>query len=763
MPFPSQELSHSKKACTAVFLLLAILSISVVNLAHAQSWSNHSPMKKARSESSAVSFNGQIYVFNGFGPGIRIENTVEQYNPSNGSWNIISTTSTGLGNAVTHNGIVRVGADVWVIGGRIGNHPGPVSNKVWIFNLNSRNWRPGPSLPIPGAGGGAALVNNRIHWFGGLDTQARCDVGRHLVYDLGNPGAGWRDITHVAAMPSPRNHFSTVELGGKIYAIGGQFGHDACPGKPAADTNLVHVFNPQNNQWNRLANLPIAQSHAEPSTFVHGNQIYLVGGERFGDRVYLYNPGSNNWQQVYTLPERLLAPVARIINGRLIVAGGGAPTTAVPITTMRSLAVAGAETPSVPAAPTAPEPVQEPELPENFQPFLISFEAESFSTSTDTSSHQWQGVAISGSSGSSLAALPDSGFISEQAANSPSLQYLLNFEQAGVYYVWVRGFGDTDGKSNSLHVGLNADILPSSDKLQGFTDEWRWSNATRDGHRATLQIDEAGVHNVSLWMREDGLAVDKIVISNDPRYQPEGQGPANNDGSRDDGSQTLEPVTSAGNNGNNAAAAPGISVHNGTISWPNDGWYQVLDARSFLPLCGGGSQCSVSPGEYIVINHSTGARYEGISVAAISTDGAANTADSLAGAPFTIDGNSIRFATEAWFQVQDSATLASICNGLNPCTVAAGSYVVIDHSTGQRYDDVLVGVAAIDESMANNRAMPVAGNGRITWTGGDWYQVLRLPEYESVCEGRNACDVPAGEYVVVNLTTGQRFENIRVP
>ena len=40
-----------------------------------------------------------------------------------------------------------------------------------VFNLNlKKDGR--PSLPVSVAAGGAAVVNNKIHWFGGIDKDA---------------------------------------------------------------------------------------------------------------------------------------------------------------------------------------------------------------------------------------------------------------------------------------------------------------------------------------------------------------------------------------------------------------------------------------------------------------------------------------------------------------------------------------------------------------------------------------------------------------
>lgn len=64
--------------------------------------------------------------------------------------------------------------------------------------------------------------------------------------------------------------------------------------------------------------------------------------------------------------------------------------------------------------------------------------------------------------------------------------------------------------------------------------------------------------------------------------------------------------------GSFATAAP--SVSDNTISWPDDGWYQVQDQATHTEVCGGGRSCDVEPGTYVVINHSTGERFNNITV-----------------------------------------------------------------------------------------------------------------------------------------------------
>lgn len=527
------------QAVVALGLLIATGS------ATAQNWVNQSNMKVPRVEASTVDYRDDIYVFNGFKHRLQIANSVEKYDAATKQWSIISTTSVDNGSAVTHNGTVRVGTDVWIIGGRIGRHPGVVSNKVWIFNLNTQKWRRGPDLPAPVAGGGAALVNNKIHWIGGLDRNARCDVGTHFVYNLGQPSAGWKNITVKAGMPSPRNHFSTAVVNGVIYAMGGQYGHDACPGKFTQDTTLVHAFNPKNNSWSRKADLPNKNSHAEPGTFVYKGDIYTTGGENAKNKVWKYNPRTNKWSTFRTLAENLVAPVARIVDGHLVVAGGGAPIAQQATNRVRSLkvdnnppAVKPESTPE-PTPEPAPEPPKEP-VPGSQKPkgdTLISMEAEYFDVNTNTSTHQWIHTTIGNSSNDdAMTTNPDQGELAGTTENTPMLSYLVYFNHPGKHYLWVRGFGDSNksgvGNSDSIHIGLNGTVSSSAYRVDQFPSQWTWSRHTPGNPVASLNVVEAGVNIVNIWMREDGLAIDKFVITSNPNFVPTGFGPEVTDGTQ---------------------------------------------------------------------------------------------------------------------------------------------------------------------------------------------------------------------------------------
>lgn len=110
--------------------------------------------------------------------------------------------------------------------------------------------------------------------------------------------------------------------------------------------------------------------------------------------------------------------------------------------------------------------------------------------------------------------------------SSPELQYSVSFATAREYVVWVRGAA-TNAAGDSLHIGLNGAVATTADNLTGFhLNEWGWSAATMDGVTATLTIPTPGVYTVTVWAREDGVRVDRLLLTTDTAYLPSRSGPA---------------------------------------------------------------------------------------------------------------------------------------------------------------------------------------------------------------------------------------------
>ncbi len=160
----------------------------------------------------------------------------------------------------------------------------------------------------------------------------------------------------------------------------------------------------------------------------------------------------------------------------------------------------------------------------------VVMEAERYDAKVPRSGKDWVlQTSQSGYSGSGyLTALPNSGVNQNTGYTtaSPELVYNVLFSATGTYYVWVRGAAPTTS-DDSLHAGLDGTGPASADRLNGFGTGWSWRQSTADSVPATLQITTPGLHTIHLWMREDGLKVDKLLLrKNSSTTAPSGTGPA---------------------------------------------------------------------------------------------------------------------------------------------------------------------------------------------------------------------------------------------
>ena len=148
----------------------------------------------------------------------------------------------------------------------------------------------------------------------------------------------------------------------------------------------------------------------------------------------------------------------------------------------------------------------------------VSMEAESAHDNIAQSGHTWtEDTSFPGYTGTSaMRALPNNKLkITESIeTTSPQLNYQVNFDRGGPQTLWIRGYG-SGGGSDSVHAGLNgvATITVISVPRTG----WGWVSRTID-------VPSAGVHTINIWMREDGVRIDKIVVNQGATVS--GPGPA---------------------------------------------------------------------------------------------------------------------------------------------------------------------------------------------------------------------------------------------
>lgn len=160
---------------------------------------------------------------------------------------------------------------------------------------------------------------------------------------------------------------------------------------------------------------------------------------------------------------------------------------------------------------------------------LVVMEAEHFMTNIDRGGHAWVvTTAFAGYSGeSAMQATPDVGDLVKKNKvhiNSPELTYDVDFSAGGTYYIWVRVHAEGNN-DNSLHSGLNGSVdAPNMETIT--TGGWAWTRLSTSGMVVSLDVPTAGMHTINVWMREDGIYIDKLLLTTDVAYVPTGIGPA---------------------------------------------------------------------------------------------------------------------------------------------------------------------------------------------------------------------------------------------
>lgn len=151
---------------------------------------------------------------------------------------------------------------------------------------------------------------------------------------------------------------------------------------------------------------------------------------------------------------------------------------------------------------------------------VLIIEAEAYQQTRSRSEQSWtirqepDGFEGQGA----MAALPDKGIRVRNNVNrySPGLAYEIVLPDDDTYYAWFRVWA-RDGNSNSLYAGMNERDIVEIDT--GEYRKWTWMRSGDRG-RARFRVRRAGTHTLNIWMREDGLYLDRIVITKDRSFRP---------------------------------------------------------------------------------------------------------------------------------------------------------------------------------------------------------------------------------------------------
>jgi len=129
----------------------------------------------------------------------------------------------------------------------------------------------------------------------------------------------WRTL---AAAGQARQEVAVATLGGKVYLIGGI--------RETSVSSAMEEYDPATDRWRFLASLPERLHHS--TAMAHGGFIYVFGGYRSlafdsTNAAYRYDPSTDRWTTITPMPTPRGAPAGAVIDDRLYVVGGASPQT----------------------------------------------------------------------------------------------------------------------------------------------------------------------------------------------------------------------------------------------------------------------------------------------------------------------------------------------------------------------------------------------------------------------------------------------------
>ncbi|MEZ4832008.1 MAG: hypothetical protein R2873_08410 [Caldilineaceae bacterium] len=274
-------------------------------------WQAGSPMQNSYRDAMVTTVPGSpnVYIMGGFSDFEAVAD-VSVYDACSDAWS--STTSLPVPLAAAAIG--TIGRKVYVAGG-VANYDldsqSTISDKLWIYDLDTGAWQEGPPLPFPVVPSSGAVWRDRFYVLGGYDSNGYTEL--MLYFDVTT--AQW--IILEEPLPFSDNTYSTsaATLNDEIYVVNSERSWDD-----------MNVYSPADNTWRMATGHQIYRYAA--SLIADGGYLYLVGGyTSSGYGAERYDPVLDDWTLLSSFNYRDRAGAAvGVANDRLIVTGGRAGT-----------------------------------------------------------------------------------------------------------------------------------------------------------------------------------------------------------------------------------------------------------------------------------------------------------------------------------------------------------------------------------------------------------------------------------------------------
>ena len=218
---------------------------------------------------------------------------------------------------------------IYLIGGTLFENkrkklpPGPFGlSTVEVYDPQTNTWQRGADMPTLRHSAKAATVNGIIYVFGGYSAKDQKIVNMKFptVVEAYDPQTDtW---SRKQDMPVPRIHFGLGVVAEKVYIIGGKT--DIRKGI----TNRVDIYDPATDTWAKAPQMPVQRDLDFDSAAVANNRIYVIGGAP--PIIEEYNPISRQWRKMNDMLDLRQAFSLVVMKDDIYLIGGFTPKGGLP-------------------------------------------------------------------------------------------------------------------------------------------------------------------------------------------------------------------------------------------------------------------------------------------------------------------------------------------------------------------------------------------------------------------------------------------------
>jgi len=255
-------------------------------------WRAQLPSPEKKLDAAAVQVGSHLYVLGGFSASDRVCSFVDVLDLESARW--VDRFETPSTMAQTHLAFASDGLRyIYAVSGQRGPFCRPAVPDGFVLDTADRTWRTLPNLPEPRYAASMQLWRGRLHVIGGSKPDRYTPATDHWslgVHEGEALEAAWQDER---AVPLGATHRASAVVGDDLYLFGGQQGDfvplagDAqrkCNGRTQETfLSATFVLADRRSAWQRLADMPVACSHTEPSVVVIGTSVLLLGGQVYKD------------------------------------------------------------------------------------------------------------------------------------------------------------------------------------------------------------------------------------------------------------------------------------------------------------------------------------------------------------------------------------------------------------------------------------------------------------------------------------------------